>query len=155
MGSGAYLHCNKCVAQGKLKDVCVPSSAGAPRVENSSKSRQDFLAAPGYGAGRKGRHPTGGMVLKHRCVSKDTEKWGKGTYGQLADRGTREELVPAVASCNRKSFLKQLWVDFLCTWDLTEGIMLARHTLFHWATVQTLTYAKLWPWCKHYNKISH
>lgn len=113
MGSGAYVHCNKCVAQGKLKDVCVPSSAGAPRVENSSKSRQDFLAAPGYGAGRKGRRPTGGMVLKHRCVSKDTEKWGKGTYGQLADRGTREELVPAVASCNRKKVFSKAAVGRL------------------------------------------
>lgn len=113
MGSGAYLHCNKCVAQGKLKEVWVPSSAGAPRVENSSKSRQDFLAAPGHGAGRKGKRPTGGMVLKHTCVSKDTEKWGKGPYGQLADRGTREELVPAITSCNRKEFFSKAAVGRL------------------------------------------
>lgn len=94
MGSGAYLHFNKCVAQGKLKEVWVLSSAGAPRVENSSKSRHDFLAAPGHGAERKGRRPTGRMISKRSCVSKGTERWGKGTYGQHADRGTERSWYP-------------------------------------------------------------
>lgn len=37
----------------------------------------------------------------------------KGYYGQLADRGTREELVPAVASCNRKKVFSKAAVGRL------------------------------------------
>lgn len=128
MGSGAYLHFNKCVAQGKLKEVWVLSSAGAPRVENSSRSRQDFLAAPGHGAERKGRHPTGGMVLKHRCVNKGTEKWRRDTYGHLADWGTREELVPTVASCNRKEVFSKAAVGRLFLYSRLNWGSHARQT---------------------------